>query len=773
MDVKKDILELIGNTPLVRINHLRPNNKNIEIWAKLESFNPGGSIKDRPALFMIEEAERKGELTKDKIILEATSGNTGIGLAFVAAVKGYRILLVMSEAVSEERKKILKALGAEIKLTPAHLGTDGAIEYAYSLAREEPDKYWLVDQFNNEANWKAHYYTTAMEIWEQTEGKVDVVVIAMGTTGTLMGVSRRLKELKPEVKVIGIEPYMGHKIQGLKNLKESYAPGIFDKRFVDRIINVDDEEAFETARLLAKKEGLFVGMSSGAAMAGALKIANEIDRGNIVVIFPDGGERYLSTSLFAEKKRTGIYFFNTLSHKKEEFIPIKDDVVRIYTCGPTLCRYIDLNQCRRFVFADIVRRYLEFKGYKVIHVLNLTDLDEKTIKGAEEKGLSLKDFTQIYLEAFLEDLNELGIKKPEYLPKASEHVKEMIEIAEKLVEKGYAYEKFRSIYFDISRLNDYGKLSRVDLNKIQLGKTVDLERYEKENPRDFTLLKRCTLSELKKGIYFKTKWGNIIPTWHMECAAIVLTYMKEKYDIHTSGIELIFPHHENVRAIGKAVTGEELVNYWLHTETVKDEESLNLRDILKRGYTGRHVRYLLLSRHYRKPFIFSWQKLDACKNTIMHIDQFVQRLYFYKHLYAKEGKKYLQEENIDQIIYDLKHSFIEDMDNDLNLPSALAHLFSFMRQLNKLMDEGRLSAEKIEDILKILAQINSVLNIIDLKPPLFEEDEEIIEIIRKREEARKRKDWEKADQLRRYLREKGIEVIDTRYGPIWKKVNRN
>ena len=769
MDVKNNILELIGNTPLVRINHLRPN-KETDIWAKLESFNPGGSIKDRPALYMIEEAEKKGELTKDKIILEATSGNTGIGLALVAAVKGYRILLIMSEGVSEERKKILKALGAEIKLTPAHLGTDGAIEYAYNLAREEPDKYWLVDQFNNEANWKAHYHTTAMEIWEQTKGKVDAVVIAMGTTGTLMGVSRRLKELKPEVRIIGVEPYMGHKIQGLKNMKESYAPGIFDKRFVDKIINIDDEEAFEITRMLAKKEGLFVGMSSGAAMAGALKISKEIGRGNIVVIFPDGGDRYLSTSLFTIRESTGIYFYNTLGHKKEEFIPIKEDSVKIYTCGPTLCEYISLNQCRRFVFADIVRRYLEFKGYKVVHVINLTDLDENTIRGAEEKGLSLKDFTSIYLKAFLEDLNELGIKRPEHLPKASEHVEDMIKLTEKLVEKGFAYEKFKSIYFDISRLSDYGKLSRIDLDKIQVGKTVDLERYEKENPRDFTLLKRCTLKELKKGIYFKTKWGNVIPSWHMECAAIVLAYMKGKYDIHTSGIELIFPHHENILAIGKAITGEEVANYWLHNETVKGGESITLRDVLERGYTGRHVRYLLLSRHYRKPFIFTWQKLDACKNTVMHMDQFVQRLYFYKQLCRIVEKRYIQKEDVDQMIYDLKHSFTEDMDNDLNLPSAIANLFSFIRETNRLMDENRLPAEKIDDILKILTQINSILNIMELEPPLFEEDEEIVKIIREREEARKRKDWEKADQLRKYLREKGIEVIDTKYGPIWKRL---
>ena len=248
------ILDQIGGTPLVPVNRLNAN-RNVEILAKLEFFNPGGSIKDRPALTMIEEAEKSGELTKDKIILEATSGNTGIGLALVASVKGYRILLTMSESVSQERIKILKAMGAEIKFTPAHLGTDGAIETVYKLVREKPEKYWLADQFNNDANWMAHYHGTAMEIWEQTNGELHVIVASMGTTGTLMGLAKRFEELKPEVQVIGVEPYLGHRIQGLKNMKESYQPGIFKKRKLHRIINIDDEEAYHTSRMLARKEG--------------------------------------------------------------------------------------------------------------------------------------------------------------------------------------------------------------------------------------------------------------------------------------------------------------------------------------------------------------------------------------------------------------------------------------------------------------------------------------------------------------------------------------
>ncbi len=760
-DIKENILNCIGNTPLIKINKIVSNNK-VQIWAKVEFFNPGGSIKDRPALYMIEHAEKKGELTKEKIILEATSGNTGIGLALVAAVKGYRVLLIMSEGVSEERRKILKALGAEIKLTPAHLGTDGAIEYAYNLAREEPNKYWLVDQFNNDANWKAHYYGTALEIWKQTGGNLDIVVATMGTTGTIMGISRRLKELKPAVKIIGVEPYMGHKIQGLKNMKESYAPGIFNKSLVDKIINIEDDEAFEMARLLAKKEGLFVGMSSGAAMAAALRIAKEINNGNIVVILPDGGERYLSTALFAIKKSTGIFLYNTLTQKKEEFIPNAEDKIKIYTCGPTLCRYIDLNQCRRFIFVDLVKRYLEFKGYKVFHVINVTDLDDSTIKGAEKKGISLKEFTDHFFYAFLEDLDRLYIKKADIYPKASEYIGDMIKITEKLVEKGFAYEKFRSIYFDISRLNDYGKLSHIDLDKIQVGKTVDLDLYEKDNPKDFTLLKRCTLRELKKGIFFKTKWGNIIPTWHMECAAIIFKCMAGNYDIHTSSIDLIFPHHENILAIGKAVTGDKMASYWLHNEIVKGGESITIRQIIEKGYNGRHIRYLLLSRHYRKPFTFTWRKLEAAKNTISRIDHFVHRLYFYKG--NSDADK-----DVDQRIYDMKHYFVEAMDDDFNMPLVFASLFDFIHSINKLIDKNMLSAEKKQDILKLLQQLNSVLEIMDLSPPQIE-DKEILDLIEERNLARQKRDWQKADYIRKYLRKKGIELIDTKDGTIWRKI---
>ena len=294
----KNILQLIGNTPLVKINRLNPNKK-VELYAKLEFFNPGSSVKDRTALSMIEGAEKRRELTKNKIVLEATSGNTGIGLALVCVVKKYKLLLTMPESVSVERRKILKALGAEILLTSAKDGTDGAIEKAYEMARKNK-KYWLADQFNNPDNWKAHYYGTAEEIWQDTDGKITHFVGSMGTTGTLMGVSKRLKKHNPKIQIIGIEPLLGHKIQGLKNMKEAYKPGIYDKTLLDKKINVNDANAYEMARKIAKKEGIFVGMSSGAAMFGALQVIKGLEKGLVVVLFPDGGERYLSTNLFTQ-----------------------------------------------------------------------------------------------------------------------------------------------------------------------------------------------------------------------------------------------------------------------------------------------------------------------------------------------------------------------------------------------------------------------------------------------------------------------------------------
>lgn len=295
--MKENLLETIGQTPLIKINRLNPNPR-VTLAVKLEGTNPGGSIKDRIAYFMITMAEKTGQLTKEKIILEPTSGNTGIGLALVAAVKGYRLLVTMSEWMSEERRRMMEAFGAEILLTPGEKGTDGAIEKARELYSKNPERYFMPNQFGNTDNDLAHYETTALEIWEQTEGKITHFVAGMGTTGTLMGCSRRLKEFNPAIKIIGVEPFKCHKIQGLKNMEEAIVPEIYKPGFLDEKINVSDDDAFTMAKRLAREEGIFSGMSAGAAFYVAVQVAIGLKEGLVVTIIPDRGEKYMSTPLY-------------------------------------------------------------------------------------------------------------------------------------------------------------------------------------------------------------------------------------------------------------------------------------------------------------------------------------------------------------------------------------------------------------------------------------------------------------------------------------------
>jgi cysteinyl-tRNA synthetase len=761
------VLKLIGNTPLVEIRNLNPNAA-VKIFAKLESANPGGSVKDRVALSMIERAEQRGELTKDKIILEATSGNTGIGLAMVAAVKGYKLLLMMPESASEERKKILKALGAELRLTPAALGTDGAIEEAYHLARENPDKYFCTDQFNNEDNIAAHYYGTAEEIWNQTGGKVTMIVSSIGTSGTIMGISKRLKEYDPAIRIIAVEPYLRHKIQGLKNMKESYQPGIYDRSRLDEKVNILDEEAFEMARRLSREEGILAGMSSGAAMHVAIEKAKTLDKGLIVVILPDSAERYLSTDLFADRQKSSLRIYNTLTRNKESFEPIQPDTVLMHTCGPTVHEVPHIGNYRRFVVSDMIMRYLEYKGYQVRHFTNIVDLADRSIKGADRAGQDLREFTSRRLEEFMKDISELNIRKDTQYPRASENVDAMIKLAETLMDKGFAYEKLRSVYFDISKLDDYGILSNIRLDQNRREKTIDQDDYEKDSPMDFTLLKRSNLAELKRGVFYKTKWGNVRPSWHLECAAISMKYLSDTFDIHASGSDIIFPHCENVLAIGKAKTGKHTANYWINTELVMRDgkkmsrsmdNSFTLQDLMQKGYHPKEIRYFLLSSHYRKPLNFSFGALDTAKNTIRHLDEFIQHLMRYR---SGRGCP-----DVDQFLYDLNHGFSEAMDDDFNISQVFAHLFDFVKKINKPLNKGDLGVAERDRVLETMRKIDSVLGIMNFSEEKL--DQESFDLLQLREEARKAGNWEQSDRIRRTLAEKGVLVQDTVNGTIWRK----
>jgi len=303
MNNSLSVLSAIGRTPLADISRLTPRNHGSRLLAKIEGLNPGGSVKNRTALYMIREAEQKGLLRPNQILLEPTSGNTGIALAMIASVLGYKARLVMPACVSDERRAIIAAFGAELDLTPAEEGTDGAIARARELAADFPGKYFMPDQFANPANVRAHYETTGPEIYRQTAGAVDVVVAGIGTGGTLMGVEKSLRERKPGLKVFGVEPPPGHRIQGLKNMSESEIPPVFDRSRLDGVIRVDDEEAFAAARELVTRAGIFAGLSSGAAVAGAGKIAADFPGRMIVAILPDRGERYLSLKKFSENRR--------------------------------------------------------------------------------------------------------------------------------------------------------------------------------------------------------------------------------------------------------------------------------------------------------------------------------------------------------------------------------------------------------------------------------------------------------------------------------------
>lgn len=767
-----NVLEVIGQTPLIKINRLVKNSA-VSVYGKLEASNPGGSVKERISLSMVEAGERSGELTRDKIVLEATSGNTGIGLAMVCAAKGYRCQLIMPESASIERRKIMKAYGAEIILTPAQKATDGAIEKSYALVREFPERYFLTDQYNNDANWKAHYYGTGPEIWEQTEGAVTHVVATLGTSGTVMGLCEYFRDQHPHVEVVGVEPYLGHKIQGLKNMKESYKPEIFNKKLAHHIVNIEDEAAFETARLMARKEGLLVGMSGGAALSAALDFSKDLEGGLVVVILPDGGERYLSTPLFTqesegEEKKSQLRFFNTMTKKKEVFKPQKEGEVTFYSCGPTAYEPASLSQCRRFVVSDIITRYLEAKGLEVRSYMNFTDLDDNTIQGAEKAGKPLNEFTQEFIGGFKHDMDLLGVKEATGYPKASENVDTMIEIAHSLLHKGYAYEKHGSIYFDISKFKNYGKLSGIDLSKIQLGKTVDLDNYEKDNPRDFTLLKRSTLSELKKGIFFETDWGNVRPSWHVECSAMATSLLGETMDIHTASRNLLFPHHENEIAIAESLTGKTLANYWLHSELLmvdgkmmssENNNVITLQDVVDKGFTARELRFLFFSVHYRKPIHFTYKRLQSVKTTLRRIDDFTCKL-----LCLPPGRPHPE---VAAFVSAMEERYFEAMDDDLNVSKALSALTTFIRQMNPVLQVNNLDGEQKAYVLASLSRLNSVLQVMRLKGcPLGAEANRLIQI---REEARVIKDWQAADSARDELTKRGITIIDTENGPVWKR----
>ena len=361
---------------------------------------------------------------------------------------------------------------------------------------------------------------------------------------------------------------------------------------------------------------------------------------------------------------------------------------------------------------------------------------------------------------------ELNIEKADIYPKATEHIKDMIEFTKVLVKKGFAYEKLQSVYYDISKFKGYGKLSRVDLSQMKAGARVDLDEYEKDHPGDFTLLKRSKLDELKRGIYYDTEFGKVRPGWHLECSVMSMKYLGANFDIHTGGVDLIFPHHENEIAQSEAYSGKKFVNYWIHNEHLivdgkKMSKSLGnfytLRDLLKKGYGPIAIRYLLLSTHYRQKLNFTFKGIEAAKKAVDRLNNFI---FVLRGMNCKEDVG-----NIDELIKEAKAAFELKMDDDLNFSSALGIIFDFMRDVNKL----RLSEKDALKVISLMGEFNKVLGVID-----FKEKEnipgEIKKLIEEREKARKKKDWKKADRIRADIKKKGFTIDDSSDGPLVRKI---
>jgi len=766
MKVYSDLLQAMGDTPLVTMRRISPNPA-VKILAKIEAANPGGSIKDRVALAMIEAAERSGELTKDKIVIEATSGNTGIGLAMVCAVKGYRLRLLMSERASQERQKIVQAYGAEIQLTPGHLSTDGAIEEAYRLAREEPDKYVLMDQFNNPASIEAHYLGTGKEIWEQTEGRVTHVVLTLGTSGTAMGVTRRLKEHNPAVQVVAVEPYAGHAIQGLKNMQESYPPGIYDKSALDRIMRVEDEEAFAMARQLAREEGVFAGMSSGAAMAAAVRLAQELEEGLVVVILPDSGERYLSTPLFAPKRRHGITLHG-VGASEPRYLEPGPKGLGLFTTGPALDSLDDLDAWRRIVVMDVLARHLENAGVAAgLHVA-LADMDDRAVKARREAGMNAAGFLEHAMAGLQSRAAFWGVSEKTVFHPASRSVDAILDLCRKLLLKGAAYEKMRSVYFDVLRFPSYGRLSEQDLESLSLGKTVDLANYVKDNPKDFTLLKRATLQDLKELDCLQTEWGNVRPSWFLQHGVVALDAMPS-LDVCMVGANQRFPHLENLRAIwtlGKSGGKGGEPQAWLVCGGVHCEGDAGLP--AEAAQLEPHaLRMWLLSTAPHKSLTCSADSLHMWQRNWSKVQSLAVELAELAFDADTPASRAELGEDVEQQLAALRSGYRQALEEDLSLHRYWAALFATGREARKLLGKGGLKPRDAAAWLSQLREHDEILGFLDrLRMPLARKDwpADVAALVREREQARSAKDYARADALRAEIGAAGCELEDTARG---------
>ncbi len=463
-----------------------------------------------------------------------------------------------------------------------------------------------------------------------------------------------------------------------------------------------------------------------------------------------------------------IRFYNTLARKKEDFESREPGKVGMYTCGPTVYGYAHIGNLRTFMFQDLLRRHLEYRGYEVTHVMNITDVEDKIIRACRESGESREALTSRYTEEFFKDLDTLGVRRPGTAPRATEYIEEMVGLVKTLRDRGHTYEVDGSLYFRIRSFEDYGKLSHFKLDELQEGASgrVDRDEYATDDPRDFALWKAYT--EDDGDVYWETELGKGRPGWHLECSCMGMALLGESFDIHCGAVDLIFPHHENEIAQSEGATGKPFVRYWLHAAHLNIDgqkiskslgNTITLRDLLEEGHDPAAIRWALRATHYRQPTNFSKETLDAARSSVERIRDFRRRL---TEVAQKTGV------GLEQECEACEKVFGEALDDDLNISSALAAVFDFVRGTNRLLDEGALSREGADLALGLLDRLDEITGLLGDAPDA-EAPPEVLQKVMARQDARRDKDFARADSLRDELAAEGWIVEDTSDGPRVKR----
>ncbi len=461
--------------------------------------------------------------------------------------------------------------------------------------------------------------------------------------------------------------------------------------------------------------------------------------------------------------------FNTFTRQLEELRPMEEGVVRMYTCGPTVYNFAHIGNFRAYLFEDLLRRFIKFRGFRVVQVMNLTDVDDKTIRSSQEKGLGLNEFTQAFKDAFFADLKTLNVEPAEHYPAATDHVPEMIAIIQTLFDKGYAYQsEDKSVYFSIAKFANYGRLAHLDMEGLKAGARVAQDEYEKESAADFALWKAW--DEKDGAVAWDSPWGRGRPGWHIECSAMSMKYLGESFDIHTGGVDNIFPHHEDEIAQSEAATGKPFCRYWMHcahlvVDGKKMSKSLGnfhtLRDVLGRGYSGREIRYELMATHYRQSLNFTFESLEAARAALKRLDEFRDRLEMAAGTEQAAGA-------LPAWAAEALERFGTSLDDDLNISGALGALFDLVYAGNVAINAQSLSPDAARGVLGLLERMDAVLGV--LKKPADVVDPDVQRLLEQRQAARQAKNWAESDRLRNEMAARGWVVQDSPKGQTLKKI---